>query len=140
MPKTSATFKYMPLERDAKGILRSALPVRLTHKTSVEFPALVDSCASGIFLPTSLANILGIENEGKPIQVRQVSGDNEGFEAIIRSVEILYNKEVFEVMRNQRIFVIESDIQFCLFGREPLFKRFDITFSEKRKKITLTRV
>ena len=113
MPKTSATFKYMPLERDAKGILRSALPVRLTHKTSVEFPALVDSGASGIFLPTSLANILGIENEGKPIQVRQVSGDNEGFEAIIRSVEILYNKEVFEVMRNQRIFVKVTFSSVC---------------------------
>ena len=58
----------------------------------------------------------------------------------MRSIEILHNDEVFETMRNQRALVAESDIPFCILGRESLFKRFDVTFSEKRKELILTRV
>ena len=126
---------------DAPEQLRPALRVRMTHKTSGEFLALVDTGATYPVLPRSIADEIGIGDEGVSALIRQASGNSNVLETTVDSIEILRDGgRVFDVLRGQRVLVMESDIPFCILGRESVFKRFDVTFSEKRKEMILTRV
>ena len=117
MSAVSRTFKYRPPTYDDLGTLGSVLRARMTYGTGALFVAPADS-GTHTFLPKSFADMLGIKNEGKSLKIRQMSGYKGGFEVNLRSIEILHDNEVFETMRNPRALVAESDIPFCMPGRE----------------------
>ncbi len=116
------------------------MEVRLTHKYSINIHAYVDSGASHTFVPQRYAKLAGLLDEGNAVKVQHIEGSYEARMVAVRSMEIMRGQEVFENMRGQTVLVGESDIQFCILGRNSVFRYFDITFSEKRRRVTLTRV
>ena len=142
MIEESTVFKYIPRPSDdlpdpRKPIFR----VRMTHKTSATVLALVDTGSTYSALSKSLANKIGLESKDTLTQINHASGHSKAAKANINSIEILHNNGgVFDTMRDQTMLIVD-DLTVCLLGRElSLFKRFDITLSEKRKEMILTRV
>ena len=136
---SSTTFKYIPLNYGDDRLQRPALEIRMTQKYSINIHALVDSGATHTFLPKRFAKLLGFVDEGNFVNVQHIADRYKVRHATVKSIEIMQGQKVFENMRDQTVLIGDSEIQFCILGRMSLFKRFDITFSEKRRKLTLTR-
>ncbi len=100
----------------------------------------MDSGASHTFVPQRHAKLAGLLDEGNTVKVQHTERSYEARMIAVRSIEIMRGQEVFENMRGQTVLVGESYIQFCILGRNSVFRYFDITFYEKRRRVTPIRV
>jgi hypothetical protein len=160
--------------------------IRLTHKgKSFRTDALVDSGATGTFLPIELMNILGFNliplTENPPAQAApapsptppppptQVSsvlasavvssvvatqGDKQEkhqavgagglfgtYKVSIELIEVLKGRHAFCSFPNWTVLVPDKEgaIPHAVLGRDSIFRKFDVTYREKKEEIVFRR-
>ncbi len=118
------------------------LDVMLHHRRGIRERAYVDSGASTTYVPRLTAERTGLldDSPGMKVDAVGVSGTIDANEHNIRSIAIMRNDEVFDRFDNSKILVpsdYDAGPNFVIMGRDLLFSRYDITFSERRRKLTL---
>ena len=110
--------------------------------------ALVDSGATKTIIPLDLAEILSLEYMTKKdgsLAKAETHGAGSTFNcnfAILQRLVVKKHVTPFCVLSNIPILVPENKgvLPYVVLGRDYVFTRFDITFHEKRQKMTFTRV
>ena len=101
---------------------------------------LVDSGSTATFLPFEFVEVLEL------IDLKESSAVGAGgsFPTWLGKVDMLKvmkRREPFDTFRNIKVHIpkTEGAIPYVVLGRDSIFRHFDITFYENRKKITFTR-
>lgn len=130
MGKVLTTF---PFRADARGLLFPIVPLRFhIGKTTIDSSALVDSGATVSIFRAEVALSLGLEIEkGTEIYLGGVGGHIKGYQHEIQ-IEVAGKKFVCPIVFSQ-----EYLVSFNLLGRQEFFKRFKITFEEKKNLLKL---
>lgn len=117
-----------PYRNDTSGNLFPVIPLSLEFGAEKkEFFALVDSGATVSIFRSEVAESLGINIEkGKEIYLGGVGGRIKGFLHRLK-IEVAGKKFVCPI-----VFSRDYLVSFNLLGREGFFKRFRITFEEKK--------
>lgn len=117
------------------------LDVMLRHERQIYARAYVDSGASTTYVPRMMAERAGLDSgSGTRVDAVGVSGTVNVNEHSIRSIAIIRSGKIFDRFDGPRILVpsdYDAGPDFVIMGRDLLFSRYDITFSERRKKLTL---
>ncbi len=96
-------------------------------------------------MPLNIAKTIGLfdEEEDKMITTksRSISGKFGVYYTTIPSLKVLHKQTLFDEFRNPTIRILcqNQGIDFIILGRDLIFNRYDITFSDKRKKLILTK-
>jgi|ADKI01.1.fsa_nt_gi hypothetical protein len=150
----NVTCKYLPFsyrnpDGSTKYIQLPLVPVFLKSE-SAEFQtvALVDSGATSTLLPRDQAEILKIkyeeDKEGKHLEVPTVGAGGSFSSEVgkVKKVQLLKNVTPFCTFLDMRVLVPQKKdaLPYMILGRDLVFKRFDITFYEKRRKLTFVRI
>ncbi len=110
--------------------------------------ALVDSGATKTIVPLDLAEILLLEYE-KAKDGSLLKAETEGAGAtfycnfaILQRLVIKKHTTPFCTVMNAHVLVPEKKgvLPYAVLGRDYIFNRFDITFHERRQKMTFTRL
>jgi hypothetical protein len=136
------SYKYQLKDGSFRFIKLPLVHVRLTSTESVfESVALVDSGATQTLIPLELAEILELQYENK-VETIGAGGAFQSLIAKLKVFEILKNETPFSIFRDVTVLVPESKdvLPYAILGRDHIFRRFDITFHERREKITFTKV
>jgi len=112
---------------------------------------LIDSGATLTFIPYEIADILElVPNE--PLQAHQISrvqtaGGIANFLSVkIRRLSVLHKGSIFSDFNNFTVYFpyasevedrYKVDLPYAILGRDSIFKRFVITFLEKRSEFEL---
>lgn len=115
----------------------------LSPEEKIGTDALVDSGATQTLIPKEIAEILpSLEYSEK--QGSEVTGAGGVFSAQItklKKLSLIKNVTSFASFFNVRVLVPRSAeiLPYVVLGRDYVFRRFHITFHEKRRKITFTK-
>lgn len=122
-----------PYRNDTSGNSFPVIPLSLEFAAKKkEFFALIDSGATVSIFRSEVAESLGINIEkGKEIYLGGVGGKIKGFLHRLQ-IEVAGKRFVCPVVFSQDYLV-----SFNLLGREGFFKRFRITFEEKKNYLKL---
>lgn len=109
------------------------IDVSLSRSTkSITVKALVDSGASFSVFQTEIAEFLGISIEkGKAFYLEGIGGRILGY------LHFLNARVGSKRFRYKVVFSREFTVSFNLVGRDNFFKKFLITFDEKKKQLIL---
>jgi hypothetical protein len=110
--------------------------IRIKHGTdSIRTDALVDSGATGTFIPVELSEILGIERPSETQDAVGAGGTFPTFVTTIDEIQILKNFRVFCKLRKLTVSIpLDPDaIPHSILGRDSIFWQNDITFRERRQ-------
>ena len=110
--------------------------------------ALVDSGATKTIIPLDLGEILSLQYEkakdGSLLKSETVGAGATFFcnTAILQRLVIKKHTTSFCMLTNVQVLVPENRgvLDYVILGRDHVFNRFDITFHERRQKITFTRI
>lgn len=128
------------------------LPMVHTHlrSKSADFDtiALIDSGATQTLIPRELADILDIEyDKDKDGKTKRALTEGAGgtFDSLIgkvAQVDLIKNVTQFCTFHGLSVWVPEKVglLPYMVFGRDAVFKRFDITFEEQRRRMVFRRV
>jgi len=116
------------------------LHVRLkTATASLTTLGLVDSGATNTFVPTDLAEILGLQID--PKQATPSIGAGGGFDTVRFNliIEVLKGGNSIATFADISVFVpVNPDaIPYTVLGRDSVFLKFDITFRERMQRTIL---
>ena len=135
-------FKYTTRQNGDSVAFFPMLDIVVFHKKHIHVRAYVDSGATVTYVPRSIARRAGILDDAPVARTgaKGVSGSIDVDEYILRHIAIMRNGEEFDRFNNLRI-LVPSDYghgpDFVILGRSPLFSKYDITFSDRRKKLNL---
>ena len=122
------------------------LSLKLSFKSENMFTrGIVDSGSTGTFMPFSIVQLIGLLDGNNtsliPSKSRSVSGTFESYEAILPSIKIIHKKTLFDEFRNPIVKILRKNagIDFIILGRDLIFNRYDVTFSDKRRKLILSK-
>ncbi len=120
------------------------LNVVLYHKQKAYARAYVDSGSTAIYVPRLIADRAGLLDEGPGAKVNAIgiSGSAKASEYTINLISLMCDGKIFDTFNNSRIIVPSEDDagpDFVLMGRDPLFAKYDVTFSDRRKELILER-
>ena len=144
-PEKSTVFKYIPHHRAGPTSFLPLLDVVINYRKSLPIRAFVDSGASSNFLPRIYAHRIGLLEDDDRFQdtsVKGISGPIKAKELVLKSIKILHKGEVFDVFFNPTVLVPSTDdwvLDFMILGTGTLFKKYDITFSAKHRKLILAK-
>jgi len=116
--------------------------VMLHHERHTSARAYVDSGASTTYVPRMVAERAGLldRGPGRRADAVGVYGKVSVDEHRIKSIAVIRNGKIFDRFYGPRMLVpseYDAGPDFVIMGRDLLFSRYDITFSERRRKITL---
>jgi len=110
-----------------------------TEVTSFMTLALVDSGATCSFLPTDLAEILGLQPD--PASTHTAVGAGGEFRTVdFRvTIELMKGGRAFADFKNWPVLVPINRlaIPYMILGRDSVFRRFDVTFRELAQRTIL---
>lgn len=119
------------------------LHVKLTHgSSSFSTVALIDSGATTTFIPTEMAEALGMNLTRPPSDAVGAGGTFSNIASELEKLSLVKGRtSIFDEFFNVRVWVPanEGTIPYMVLGRDHLFKRYDIEFEERNEKVTLTR-
>jgi hypothetical protein len=129
---------YHPLLKRAFRV--PLLHVRLrTATASLTTLGLVDSGATNTFVPTDLAEILGLQID--PKKATPSIGAGGGFDTVIfnLTIEVLKAGNNIATFADMPVFVPVNPeaIPYTVLGRDSVFLKFDITFRERIQRTIL---
>lgn len=103
--------------------------------------ALIDSGATSTLMPKEIADVLLLPYEDRTVEVTGAGGVFDAKPVTLRKLVLLKGNAPFSSWWNIKVLVPETEdvLPYIILGRDYVFKRFDITFFEKRRKITFTR-
>ncbi len=100
---------------------------------------LVDSGATNTFVPTDLAEVLGLQID--PTKVQQSIGAGGGFDTVPFEVtiDVLKGGNTIATFPDWRVLipVNPAAIPYVVLGRDSVFMKFDITFRERMQRTIL---
>lgn len=134
-------YKYQQKNGSLKYIKLPLVHVRLeSAENAFESVALVDSGATQTLIPLELAEILKLQYEKSKVEVIGAGGAFQSLIAKLKAFKVLKNKTPFATFRDIHVLVPESKgiLPYAILGRDHIFRKFDITFHERREKITFT--
>lgn len=146
--KGSITCKYLAYrfrEPDSKDFTYIRLPMVHVYLKSGdrEFTtnALVDSRSTATFLPDDYLAILDL----KDLHESSAEGAGGTFKTQVGRVDlvkVMKKAWTFDTFRDLTVHIPTSSeaIPYMILGRDSIFKRFDVTFHERRKRLTFTRI
>lgn len=132
------TCKYL-LFYDPKLKKHFRLPlvhIRIKHKgNSIRTDALVDSGATGTFIPIELADVLGIEKPSETHDAIGAGGTFPTFVTRVEEIQVLKSLRVFCKIRNLTVSIPANPdaIPHSILGRDSIFWENDIMFRERRQ-------
>lgn len=142
------TYTY----KDGRGVTRTIrLPlVNIYLKSSTadtETIALLDTGATRTVLPREYADILSLQYlraEDGGFERSETVGAGGTFyclTALLQRLSVMKRYRPFCTLTNIRVLVPETEgiIPYVILGRDYVFNRFDITFHERRQKVTFTK-
>ena len=140
-PTISCKYLRYKLPESGTYIRLPLLHVRLiSSDISLTTIGLVDSGATVTFVPTELAEILKLTEEGSQ-SVTGAGGKFEAYRTTISRLEILKRKKVFASFREVPVLVPRNPgaVPYVILGRDYIFPRFRITFIEKKQRMVFRR-
>ncbi|MDG6934954.1 MAG: hypothetical protein JRN68_09695 [Nitrososphaerota archaeon] len=141
-------FEYNTPKGDKEFHVLPLIQVSLQSETEELFTsALLDSGATDTLVPMELAQILSLEFRkgpgGKPVAIETTgAGGVFGcYIARVKRIGCIKGKHAFASFFGREVLVPSTygAIPYMILGRNIIFKAFDITFSEGRHKIVLTK-
>jgi len=108
---------------------------------SLETVGLVDTGATQSLIPREIAEVLMLEYEEGEGEVWGAGGVFTAQLAKLKKLVLLKNVTPFASFLEVKVLVPEREgiLPYAILGRDYTFKRFDITFHEKRQKMTFTK-
>jgi hypothetical protein len=143
--KESFSCSYLNYKYTEDGELKVVrLPmvnvILTSNVVSIKTPGLVDSGATSTFLPLELADTLGLQEKRKS---KAIGAGGHFVTKICEIDEIAVSRGNNSFLRfyHRIIDVPERNdmIPYLVLGRDTIFKENNITFFEKRKKITFVK-
>ena len=132
-------FRYKSIQRpDGNKIKTPSIPVVLSHKERFETMALLDSGADFSAIPKGVAEILGINLQGKKEQTIGIGGRAETIKAKL-SIGIMKGHEHYTFTLPTSVILGDYDFPVIL-GREGFFNEFVITFNQAEEKVTMKKI
>ena len=116
--------------------------IRIKHAETVfRTDALVDSGATGTFLPAELVDVLGIPLPKETSSALGAGGEFSTHVTKIDLIQILKGTNSFCEFENKTVSVPTSagKIPHVVLGRDSIFQCYDITFREKQEKTVYRR-
>jgi len=129
MVKEQAKFRYLPFTSHEITRFYPMLIVSIESKEITKAQALIDSGATRTFIPNSLADAIGLipEDTSKLPKVF-VTGASETYEAATITLKHL------DLYRG------DDQLPSIILGRDSIFRKFNVTFMEKRRRFVLERI
>lgn len=112
--------------------------VRLKFGTkALKTDALVDSGATGTFMPIDYAEMLGLVLKDTASEARGAGGLFKTAQSKVDLVEILKGSTVFCRLENVDVHVTVASgaIPHVVLGRDTIFRKFDITYREHKEQM-----
>lgn len=136
-------YTYRTREGTTKIIKLPLINILIESSIGEEFRTvgLVDSGATSTLLPKEIADLLMMPYEENSIEVTGAGGIFNCKPVKLRRLVLIKNVTTFSTYRNIKVLVPEEEeiLPYVILGRDYVFKRFDITFSEKRRKMVFKR-
>ena len=140
------TCKYQLFYFNNRWVFLPLLKVIIESKEKIGTIALVDSGATNTFIPRQLAGVIELFSEKKNKmgkgETRGASGKFKTEILKLKKLELFKEGHIFDTFRSISVHVPaneEEDLPHVILGRDYLFKRYDVTFYEKRRKMTFQR-
>ncbi len=104
--------------------------------------ALVDTGATATLIPHEFAEALELEYEKESHETIGAGGKFNCKMVTLEKLVLLKNVTPFCTYNNVKVLIPEHEgiLPYAVLGRDYVFHRFDITFHERRQKITFTKV
>jgi predicted aspartyl protease len=133
------TFHYKRVSRPGGEIKSPTIPVVLAGKaTKFEFAALLDSGADVSAIPKSVAELLGLDLNGKQEEAEGIGGKVPAVQSKMRlSIEKHHEQYSFDIP--VKVILTSQDFTILL-GRAGFFDKFVVTFDQANEKVMLKRV
>jgi len=116
--------------------------VRLESLSEIfETNALVDSGATGTLIPKEMADLLpSLEYEEASAEVTGAGSKFSARQAKLKRITLIKNVTPFASFVEIKVLIPDSEgiLPYVILGRDLVFHRFDITFHERRRRITFT--
>ena len=104
-----------------------------------ETDALVDSGATSTLIPKEMADLLpSLEYEEPGVEVTGAGSRFSARQAKLKRITLIKNVTPFANFVEVKVLIPDSEgiLPYVILGRDFVFRRFDITFYERRRKIT----
>ena len=116
--------------------------VELVSETEIiSTTALLDSGATLSFIPYEIAEILDVIPQKQTlIDVETAGGPSRFFPVRLKKLSVFAGGEILSEFVNPAVLVPTdrvNDLPYAILGRDLFFKRFHVTFMEKKKKVIL---
>ena len=123
----------LPYQKAPDGRIFPIIALKIQHQEeTIEISALIDSGATTSIFRPEVAKKLGLKIEnGKEIALHGVGGWIKGY---LHKLDVGIAGKKFKC---PIIFSHEYTVSLNLLGREGFFKKFVVTFDEKRKEVRL---
>jgi len=131
------TFKYKKVKRQNGAEIKSpSIPVTLTGNSSkYDFIALLDSGADISAMPQAIAELLGLNLNGKKESASGIGGSVEAVQTFL-NLEIGKGHEAYQFQLPVKVILTNNEFPILL-GRAGFFDKFIITFNQKEGRIIL---
>ena len=132
------SFRYKTVKRpDGTEVKTPSIPITLHGKSAVDTIALLDSGADISAIPKDLAEILGLDTDGKKSPAFGIGGKVDAVNTKMNiTVQKGHEKYTFQIP----VKVIFGSYDFpVLLGRAGFFDKFVISFDQEQEKVSLKR-
>lgn len=142
MRPATTDFRYVAWNSGIVQFL-PVIDLRIRFRTrQIGALGLVDSGSTRTYMPSGIAGALGLTARGgglAPSESESLSGKFDTYQARISRMDIFRNTVLVGTFVNPVVNIVRSStaIDFVVLGRDYVFNRYKVTFSERRKKITL---
>ena len=145
LQNNSITLKYQPFLFDKRWQFFPLIKVIIEQKNVTSTLALLDSGSTNTFVPHGLVEIIGLLDDKEKIKKTQTTGASGKFKTDVtkmKFLKLMKGDTVFDTFNSVLVHIPgekEEDLPQVILGRDYIFRRYDITFYESRKKIILTK-
>jgi len=140
------TLKYLPFYWGKRFRFYPMVNVIIEAKAATGGPALIDSGATNTFIPYSLADAIGIiPTDKSKVKKSRTIGASGQFDTSIynlKRLQVFKDNHVIETFQDIPVYVsdnVEDPLPHIILGRDSIFKHFDITILENRRKMVFRR-
>ena len=126
-----------------RTLLLPLIHIRIeSPEENIETDAFVDSGATKTIIPKEISELLpSLKYEEQAAEVTGAGGLFGARVTRLKKLTLIKNVTVFANFVEIEVLVPEHEgiLPYVVLGRDHVFRQFDITFHEKRRKLTFTR-
>ena len=133
------SFHYKIVKRpDGTTVKTPSIPISIKGKDSFDTIALVDSGADISAIPKDIADILGLDIDGKISPAFGIGGKTEAIDSMM-DIVLEKGHEKYNLRIPVKVILGQYDFPILL-GRAGFFDKFIISFDQSRERISLKRL